>query len=161
MTCPHCESTGITGRPEGTERGYRRFRRRACMHEFNERAGMPFNYLQHPADVVCLVVLWRFRYKLSLRDLTEMFLQRGLVFTHEAVQEWEMKLAPCVSETLCKRRYGAVGTSWYVDETYVKVQGRWCDLYRAIDRDGRLIDARLSDTRDLAVTEAFFTRPGR
>jgi transposase-like protein len=68
--------------------------------------------------VVCLVVLWRFRYKLSLRDLAEMFLQRGLSFTHEAVRDWEAKLAPCLSAVLRKRRYRVVGKSWYVDETY-------------------------------------------
>jgi putative transposase len=85
-----------------------------------------------------------------------MFLQRGLVFTHEAVREWEMKLTPLLSETLHKRRHGAVGKSWYADETYVKVRGQWCYLYRAIDRDGHLIDVRLSDTRDLAAAEAFF-----
>jgi putative transposase len=105
---------------------------------------------------VCLVVLWRFRYKLSLRDLVEMFLQRGISFTHEAVREWENKLAPLLSEALRKRRRGAVGQSWYMDETYVKVQGQWCYLYRAIDRDGNLVDVRLSDTRDLTAAEAFF-----
>jgi transposase-like protein len=46
-----------------------------------------FNYLQFPTDIVLLVVLWRLRYKLSLRDLTEMFLVRGYAFTHEAVRE--------------------------------------------------------------------------
>jgi putative transposase len=63
-----------------------------------------FNRLQYPTDVVCLVILWRFRYKLSLRDLAEMFLQRGLTFTHEAVRDWEHKLAPLLSEALRKRR---------------------------------------------------------
>ena len=72
------------------------------------------------------------------------------------MREWESKLAPLLSETLRKRRHGAVGKSWYVDETYIKVQGRWCYLYRAIDRDGNLIDARLSDTRDFTAAEAFF-----
>ena len=47
-----------------------------------------------------------------------------------------MKLAPFLSEVLRKQRHGAVGKSWYVDETYIKVQGQWCYLYRAIDRDG-------------------------
>jgi putative transposase len=65
-----------------------------------------------------------------------MFLQRGLILTHEAVREWERKLAPLLSDTLRKRRHGAVGPSWYVDETYLKVQGQWSYLYRAIDRDG-------------------------
>src|SRR5262245_52416525 len=123
MTCPHCESTVITERPDCTALGYRRFRCRACKREVNERTGTPFNRLQYPTDVVCLVVLWRFRYKLSLRDLAEMFLQRSLVFTHEAVREWERKLAPLLSRALRKQRSGAVGNSWYVDETYIKVHG--------------------------------------
>jgi putative transposase len=156
MTCPHCESTATTERADRTELGYHRFRCRGCGRVFNERTGTPFNRLQYPTDVVCLVVLWRFRYKLSLRDLAEMFLQRGLIFTHEAVREWESKRAPLLGDTLRKRRHGVVGASWYVDETYIRVQGQWCYLYRAIDRDGHLIDARLSDTCDLVAAEAFF-----
>src|SRR5262245_29434809 len=116
MTCPHCESSATTERPDRTELGDRRFRCRDCRRGFNERTGTPFNRLQYPTEVVCLVVLWRFRYKLSLRDLAEMFLQRGVVFTHEAVREWERKLASFLSGTLRKRRYGAVGKSWSVDE---------------------------------------------
>jgi putative transposase len=156
MTCPHGESTATTERSGRTALGYRRFRCRDCQRAFNERTGTPFNRLQYPTDVVCLVVLWRFRYKLRVRDLAEMVLQRGLIFTHEAVREWESKLAPHLREPLRKRRSSMVGTSWYVDETYVKVQGRWCYLYRAIDRDGHLIDTRLSDTRNLEAAEAFF-----
>jgi putative transposase len=117
MTCPHCESTATTERPERTELGYRRFRCRACQRGFNERTGTPYNRLQYPTDVVCLVVLWRFRYKLSRRDLAEMFLQRGIIFTHEAVRDWEAKLAPLLSDVLRKRRHGTAGKSWYVDET--------------------------------------------
>jgi putative transposase len=92
----------------------------------------------------------------SCITVAEMFLQRGVSFTHEAVREWESKLAPLLSEALRKRRPRQVGTSWYVDETYVRVQGQWRYLYRAIDREGHLVDVRLSDTRDLAAAEAFF-----
>ena len=95
-----------------------------------------------------LVVFWRLRYKLSLRDLAEMFLIRGLVFTHEAVRDWEAKLAPLLAEGLRQRRAGKAGRSWHVDETYVKVAGEWCYLYRAID--GTLVDVYLSETRDMA-----------
>jgi hypothetical protein len=109
MRCPYCQATATTERPNQTELGYRRFRCRECQHGLNERTGTPFNRLQYPTDVVCLMVLWRFRYKLSLRDLVEMFLQRGLVFTHEAVRDWEAKLTPLLSATLCKRRHSAVG----------------------------------------------------
>ena len=156
MTCPHCESTATTKRSDRTALGYRRFRCRDCSGVFNERTGTLLNRLQYPMDVVCLVVLWRFRYKLSLRDLAEMFLQRGITFTHEAVRKWEAKLAPLLGEALRKRRHGTVGQSWYVDETCVRVQGQWQYLYRAIDRGGHLVDVRLSATRDLAAAEAFF-----
>jgi putative transposase len=156
MRCPHCESTVTIERRERTELGYRRFRCRACRREFNERTGTRFNHLQYPTDVVCLVVLWRVRYKLSLRDLPEMFLERGMVFTHESVREWEAQLAPLLSEMLRKHRRGRVGPSWYTDETYIKVKGRWTYLYRAIDRAGNLVDVVLSEKRDKAAAEAFF-----
>lgn len=156
MKCPHCVSTAITERSDCTELGYRRFRCHDCGRGFNERTATPYNRLQYPTDVVCLVVLWRLRYKLSLRDLAEMFLERSIVFTHEAVRDWEARFAPSISETLRKQRRGQVGESWYVDETYIKVHGRWCYLYRAIDRDANLVDVRLSENRDLEAAKAFF-----
>src|SRR3954470_4661188 len=84
-----------------------------------------------------------------------MFLIRGLVFTHEAVRDWEAKLAPRLAEGLRKRRASKAGRCWHVDETYVKVAGEWCYLYRAIDRDGTLVDVYLSETRDMAAAKAF------
>ena len=154
MTCPHGASSDTGERRERTKLGYRRFRCCECRREFNERTGTRFNHLQYPTDIVCLVVLWRVRYKLSLRDLPEMFLERGIVFTHEAVREWEAQLAPLLSETLRKHRRGRIGRSWYVDETSIKVKGRWTSLYRAIDRAGDLVDVLLSEKRDKAA--AFF-----
>lgn len=85
-----------------------------------------------------------------------MFLKRGVVFTHEAVREWEAQLAPLLSEMLCKHRRGRIGRSWYVDETFIKVKGHWAYLYRAIDRDGNLVDVLLRERRDRAAAEAFF-----
>ncbi len=156
MDCPHCSSAATTERSNRTVLGYRKFRYRHCDRGFNERNGTPYNWLQYPTDIVLLVVLWRLRYRLSLRHLAEMFLERGFVFTHETVREWEAKLAPLVADELRKRRRGVVGESWYVDETYIKVDGQWCYLYRAIDRNGHLVDVRLSETRDLAAAKAFF-----
>jgi putative transposase len=156
MRCVACGSEAVTERPERTAQGYRRFRCRACGKQFNERSATLLNRTQYPSDVVALVVLWRLRYKLSLRDLPEMFLVRGLVFSHEAVREWEAKLAPALAEERRRRRRGKAGRSWYVDETYIKVQGRWCYLYRAIDRSGALVDVLFSEQRDMAAAEAFF-----
>jgi transposase-like protein len=110
------------------------------------------NRVQVPTDIMFLVVFWRLRYKLSLRDLAEMFLIRGIVFTHEVVRDWEAKLAPLLAEGLRKRRAGnGAGTSTR-PTSKSPVSGA---LYRAIDRDGNLVDVYLSETRDMAAAKAF------
>ena len=134
MRCIACDAEETSERPERTVHGYRRFRCRVCGKQFNERSGGILNRAQYPSDVIALVVFWRLRYKLSLRDLPEMFLIRGIEFSYEAVRDWEAKLTPALIETLRRRRKGRIGRSWYVDETYIQVQGRWCYLYRAIER---------------------------
>jgi putative transposase len=79
MRCIGCGSTAVSERSEQTTRGYRRFRCRDCCKQFNERSESLLNRTQYPSDVIALVVFWRLRYKLSLRDLPEMFLIRGIV----------------------------------------------------------------------------------
>src|ERR1700742_4162679 len=86
-----------------------------------------------------------------------MFLIRGMVFSYEAVRDWEAKLTPALAERLRQRRRGQAGRSWYADETYLKVNGRWCYLYRAIDRSGALVDVMFSEHRDMAAAKTFFT----
>src|SRR4051812_19595038 len=156
MRCLECGSQAGSERPERTAQGYRRFRCRACGKQFNERSGTLLNRTQYPSDVIALVVLWRLRYKLSLRDLPEMFAVRGIVFSYEAARDWEAQLTPALAEDLRRRRRGKVGRSWYVDETYLKVHGRWCYLYRAIDQHGTLVDVLFSEHRDMAAARAFF-----
>jgi putative transposase len=82
--------------------------------------------------------------------------ERGFVFTHETVRDWEKRFAPLVADQLRRKRRGQAGRSWYVDETYIKVHGRWCSLYRAIDADGNLVDSRLSERRDTDAAQQFF-----
>ena len=81
MPCPACQSTVVRERPERTAQNYRRFRCLTCKMQFNERSRGVLNRTQYPSDVTAMVVLWRLRYKLSLRDLTEMFQVRGFVFS--------------------------------------------------------------------------------
>src|SRR5690348_15038531 len=121
MTCPYCLSATTKEQQKKTALGYRTFRCRGCQRTFNERSGTPFNFLEYPTEIVLLVVLWRLRYKLSLRDLAELFVERGFVFTYEAVRDWEARFAPLIADQLRKKRRGQTGQSWYVDETYVKV----------------------------------------
>jgi len=156
VPCPHCAATATTVQSRRTALGYRTFRCGWCRRIFNERTGTPCNHLQYPTNIVLLVVLWRLRYKLSLRDLAEMFLERGFVFTHETVRAWEARFAPLLAAQLRTKRRGTAGTKWHVDETYRKVDGRWCYLYRAIDGTGNLVDARLSQTREMDAAQRFF-----
>jgi transposase-like protein len=86
-------------------------------------------------------VVSRLRYKLSVRDVAEICLERGFVLTHEAVRDWEARFAPLIADQLRRKRRGQVGVSWHVDETSVKVQGTWCYVSRAIDGDGKLVDS--------------------
>ena len=86
MNCPYCASTATKEQTKKTSLGYRTFRCLGFKRTFNERTGTPFNSLEYPTDIVLLVVLWRLRYKLSLRDLAEMFLERGFELTYEAVR---------------------------------------------------------------------------
>jgi transposase-like protein len=107
MICPHCQCFGIRNLNRTTGLGYATFRCANCRRKFNERTGTPFNFLEFPTDIVFEIVLCRFLYKLSLRDLAQMFLLRGFEFTHESVREWEEPFGPLLAQQI--RRKGKVG----------------------------------------------------
>jgi len=102
------------------------------------------------------VLIGRLRYKMSLRDVAEFFLLRGFEFTHETVRYWEERFTPLVAEQLRTKRMGTMGRNWQVDETYIRLKGRWCYLYRAMDEDGNLVDSLLREHRDMESAQAFF-----
>jgi putative transposase len=159
MDCGGCSSPAVTEPPHLTAQGYRRFRCRDCGKQFNERIDGVLNRASLPSDVIAFVVFCRLRYRLTLRDLSEIMLLRGFTVSRDCIRQWEAKLLPVMEEALRKRRHGTgrrSGQSWYVDETYLKVQGRWCYMYRAIDRDGNLIDTMPSATRDMRAVQRFF-----
>src|ERR1051325_10779354 len=105
MNCPHGGSARTRERAERTDLGDRRFRCQTCRRQFKERTAPLFTRLQYPNDIVCLVVLWRLRDKLSLRVPAEMFLEPGFVFPPETVRQWEATFAPLLAERLRKPRY--------------------------------------------------------
>jgi putative transposase len=155
MKCPHRQSSATTQRSEVTARGYHRVRCRGGGHGFKEGTGTVFNRTPYPPEVICLVVLWRLRDKLRCRDRAELVLDRGVVFTQEAVREWEPTLTPQLSETRRKYRRGRIGPRWYGDETSRKGKGRGVYLYRVIDREGNLGAVFRSARQDQAAAEAF------
>jgi putative transposase len=87
MICLYCQSQCLQKLKRTTDLGYQIFRCSGCGRKSNERSGTPFNFLEFPTDIVFEIVLCRLRYKLSLRNLAEMFLLRGFQFTHEAVRD--------------------------------------------------------------------------
>jgi transposase-like protein len=158
MACPHCLSKSVSKRKRRTSLGYRTFYCRDCERRFNERSGSAFNDLQFPNDIVLLAVFWRLRYKLGFRDVAELLLQRSFEVSYESIRVWEFRFTPLVSANLRNKRRGIAGPSWYLDETYIKVSGRWRYLYRAIDREGNLLDSMLSEHRDKHAARRFLRR---
>ena len=158
LACPDWTSTATTKRKGRTALGSRTSACRACRRTFNERTGTPLNDLQYPTDIVLLAVLWRLRYTRSFRDVAELLLERGFGVTHETIRIWECRLAPPLADRLRAKRRGRAGVSGSIDETDVKVAGRWCSLDRAIDRDGDLLDSMLSEHRDKHAARRFLRR---
>src|ERR1700688_2819182 len=109
-----------------------------------------------PALILC-AVRWYLRYSLSLRDVEELLEERGLEADHTTVWCWVQRYSPELEQRL--RRYlRPTNKSWRVDETYVRVKGRWCYLYRAIDSAGATIDFLLSELRDADAAKRLFRK---
>ena len=87
-------------------------------------------------EIIVLCVRWCLRYKLSFRDLVEMMAERGLSLAHATIMRWVQRYVP-EFEKRWSRFARQAGGSWRVDETYVKIKGRWVYLYRAVDKAGK------------------------
>ena len=113
--------------------------------------------LHYPLEVMLTCVRWYVAYPLSLRNLEEMMAERGVEVDHATVHRWALKIVPVLAAVFRSRKR-AVGSSWRVDETYIKVAGQWKYLYRAVDRLGQTVDFLLTAHRDIAAARRFFER---
>jgi transposase, IS6 family len=116
-----------------------------------------FKWRQFEPEVILLAIGWYLRFSLSYRDVEELLAERGLRVDHVTVWRWVQRYAPEVNRRL-RSRLKPTNDSWRVDETYVRVKGKWVYLYRAVDSDGATIDFLLSAKRDAAAAERFLTK---
>jgi IS6 family transposase len=109
-----------------------------------------------PPEVIVLAVRWYLRYGLSYRDVEELLAERGIEVDHVTIYRWVQRFTPMLIDAARPCRH-AIGNRWFVDETYVKVAGRWRYVYRAVDEYGQVIDIYVSPRRDIAAARTFFT----
>jgi transposase-like protein len=102
-----------------------------------------------------LAVRWYLRFGLSYRDIEELLAERGVEVDHVSIYRWVQRFTPPLADAARPCRHAA-GTCWQVDETYIKVAGRWRYIYRAIDQFGQVIDVFVSPRRDAGAARRFF-----
>src|SRR5690349_20159880 len=118
---------------------------------------MNFKGSQFEREIILWAVRWYVAYPISYRQLEEMMGERGVAVDHSTLNRWVIKYAPEFAKEFRHRRY-PVGRSWRLDETYVKIKGKWAYLYRAVDKEGHTIDFLLTPTRDRDAAEAFLRK---
>jgi transposase-like protein len=114
-----------------------------------------FKWRQSEPEIILCAVRWYLRYSLSLRDVEELLVERGLGADHTTVWRWVQRYAPEIEQRM-RRHLKPTNKSWRVDETYIRVKGRWCYLYRAIDSAGATINFLLSVLRDADAAKRLF-----
>ncbi len=117
-----------------------------------------FKGRHHYREIILMSIRWYLAYALSYRDIEELLLERGISVDHSTVNRWVIKYSPSLEAEFSKRHKRCVGSSWRMDETYVKVKGKWCYLYRAVDKSGQTIDFYFSKYRDTKAAQAFFNK---
>ena len=114
-----------------------------------------FKWRQSEPEIILCAVRWYLRYSLSLRDVEDLLIERGLGADHTTVWRWVQRYAPELEQRM-RRHLKPTNKSWRVDETYIRIKGRWCYLYRVLDSSGATIDFLLSALRDADAAKRLF-----
>ena len=126
------------------------------MTDLRPASSAPAGY-RFPREVIALAVRWYLRYGLSYRDVEELLAERGITVDHVTVYRGVQTFTSEFIDAARPARH-STGDRWFVDETYVKVAGRWTYVYRAVDQHGQVIDVLVSTRRDAAAARQFFAR---
>lgn len=114
----------------------------------------PFRHHRFPQDVILCAARWYLRYPLSYQDVVDLLAERGIRIDRSTVYRWVIKFGPEITKRTEKHLRRA-SLDWHVDETYIRVNGTWRYLWRAIDANDQLIDFRLTARRDAKAAKAF------
>jgi transposase-like protein len=107
--------------------------------------------------VIVVAVRWYLRFNLSYRNVEELLVERGVEVDHVTIYRWVQRFTPLLADAARFARHSP-GARWHVDETYVKVNGVWRYVYRAVDQYGQVIDVLVSARRDADAARRFFRR---
>ena len=121
---------------------------------------LSFKGMRFPIDVILVCVRWYAAYPLSYRHIEEMMEERGVSVDHSTINRWAIRFLPLI-EKLSREHKRKVGSSWRMDETYIKVKGVWKYLYRAVDKEGKTVDFLLTAHRDIPAARRFFDKAMR
>ena len=116
-----------------------------------------FKWKHFVGEIILQTVRWYLKYPLSYRNLKEMMAERGIKVDHTTIMRWVHQYSPEIEKRI-RRHLRPTNDSWRVDETYIKVKGKWKYLYRAVDSDGDTIDFMLSSKRDRKAAKRFFKK---
>jgi len=116
-----------------------------------------FKWRHYEPEIILCCVRWYLRYSLSYRDLMEMMQERGLEIIHTTIYRWIQHYAPELEKRV-KPFLKTPNGSWRIDETYIKIKGKWHYLYRAVDKFGNTIDFYLSKTRNAKAAKRFLVK---
>ena len=116
-----------------------------------------FKWKHFRADFILQAVRWYLRYPLSYRQIEEMMAERGLSVDHSSLNRWVLQYGPELDKR-CRRHLRPTNDSWKLDETYIRVNGDWKYLYRAVDSNGQTLDFLLRAKRDAVAAKRFLQK---